>query len=127
MIGYGGVGVQGFRGVEVELADETGVKLLERDDRAGFCVHRGLETAAIFEHVFASIPGSEPEIQHFFLTQPADAAFLCAESVDKPGDFCQSRHLENSETLSPALQPIVGSRRTASLRLLRTLLCYSVL
>jgi hypothetical protein len=54
--------------VGVELANEVGVALLERGHGEGFCVHRELETAAIFEDVFARVPRCEAEIEDFFFT-----------------------------------------------------------
>lgn len=47
--------------------DDIRMDLLERDEREIGGIERGLESAAIFEDVFARVPVGEAEVEDFFV------------------------------------------------------------
>jgi len=110
-VGGGGVarpGGQAFAwlvGGGFEEVDYVGVDLLEGDELEIVGTEGGLEAAAIFEDVFASVPIGEAKIQHFFGLELADAAGAGAESVDEPGEFVQGGDLEDLEAAGFAGDP----------------------
>lgn len=61
-VGGGGVSRTGLGWDAVEKVDDVGMDLLERDELEVVGAEGGLEAAAIFENVFASVPAGEAEI-----------------------------------------------------------------
>jgi hypothetical protein len=58
----GGVAAAWFGGRGVEEMDDVGMELFECDEAEIFRAEGGLEVAAVFEDVFASVPVREAEI-----------------------------------------------------------------
>jgi len=78
----GGVAFRGLLRGGVEVMDDVGVDLFERDELKIAGAERSLEAAAVFEDVFASVPIGEAEIQNFLAIERTGAAGLGAEPVD---------------------------------------------
>lgn len=81
-----GIGGNGFENVH-----DMGVKLFERDESELRCTESRLQTAAIFQYVFAGVPFREAEIEDLLdssmrdrraVDQRADTAGARAETVD---------------------------------------------
>jgi hypothetical protein len=88
-----------------ENADHVRVDLLEGNEREIRGTESGLKLAAIFEHVLASVPFHEPEIQDFFGFERAYAAGTRAEAVDEPGQLAEGGEFENLQSTSFAEPP----------------------
>jgi len=74
------------------------------------CAEGGLEAAAIFEDVFASVRFGEAEVEDFFVAEHGDAAWAGAEAVDEPGEFGEGGDLEDAEAVGFLFGPVVDAR-----------------
>ncbi len=90
----------------VEKMDYVGMDLLERNEFEVRRAESGLEAAAVFQDVFASVPFGEAEIQHLLAIHGADAAGAGAEAVDEPGNFGERGHLKDLNAADFAFDPV---------------------
>ncbi len=88
-------GGSGGRGLDE--ANHIGMNLLEWDERELLRAEGGLETAAVFQDVFAGIPIGKAEVEDGFAIELADASRARAEAVNEPGEFLKSIELKNPQ------------------------------
>jgi hypothetical protein len=91
----GGIAPAWLGGSGVQKMDDVGMDLLERNEFEVGRAEGGLEAAAVFEDILASVPIGEAEVQHFLAIQRGDAAGAGAEAVDQPGNFGERGYLQD--------------------------------
>ena len=79
----------------VEKMDYIGMDLLQGDEFQVRGAEGGLEAAAVFEDVFPGVPVGEAQVEDSLAVLSTDAAELCAEAVDEPGEFGEGGGLED--------------------------------
>jgi hypothetical protein len=109
MICDGGVAAAGLRRRGfVEKADDIGMELFDGGEWEFARAESGLEAAAIFDDVFASVPIGEAEVEDFFAVYKADTTRTGAEAVEEPGKFIECGGLENADAIRGARDPFAG-------------------
>lgn len=88
-----------------EYAHHIGMKLAQRNQFESVSSELRLKAAAIFKHVFASVPFREAKIQHWLAIELAYAAAPGAESVNQPGKLQKFAHLQYTQCLRVVLKP----------------------
>ncbi len=90
-----GVAFAGLFGGGSERPDDGRMNLLKIDQREFLSAEGGLEFLAVFEDVFAGVPFGEAEVEDGVTVEIGDAAWGSAETVEKPGEFCEGVEFED--------------------------------